>query len=148
MDIYFIKDNHAEDRIATALKNHTFANNQYTVLLELVNDCPSKLDYVSLAAQVCEEKASNKDSTALSKFIQNCSEVFCFDTDEYDKKPEPCLDRHNAQLKDIQRILGNIKSEMPVIVIVGEAHLNDGEVRGWISHKTKLRTNYRTFFLP
>lgn len=148
MDIYFVRDHHKQNRIATALKNHPFVDDNYIVFLELVNDCPSKLDYESLAAQVCEEKASNKDSTALSEFIQNCNTVFCFDTDKYDKKPEPCLDRHKAQLNYIKTILGSIKSKMPVIVIVGEAHLNNGEVKDWISHEENLRTGNITHFLP
>lgn len=148
MDIYFIRDHHSENRIAAALRNHTFVNNQYAVLLELVNDYPLKCDFESLAAQVCEEKENATDKTALSTFIQNCNKVFCFDTSKYDKKPEPCLKRHNDQFSNIQTALGIISPAMPVIVIVGEAHLNDGEIEGWVSHKKKLSAEHRTYFRP
>lgn len=148
MDIYFVRDHHKQNRIATALKNHPFVDDNYIVLLELVNDYPLKRDFESLAGQVSEEKEDKTDKTALSAFIQNCNKVFCFDTDKYDKKLEPCLDRHKAQLNYIKTILGSIKSEMPVIVIVGEAHLNNGEVKGWISHEENLRTGNITHFLP
>lgn len=151
MDIYFVRDDHGQDRIATALENHRFVDDNYIVLLELVNDYPLKRDFESLAAQVCEEKEFDTDKTALSAFIQNCNKVFCFDTADYDEEDEPCLERHNVQFKDIKTTLttlSRINPEMPVIVIVGEAHLNNGEVRGWISHEQNLRTGNRTHFLP